>query len=124
MPLSTTLKKIKTKAEIDAEVPADGIRLDKDTKVVALELGYSEILREAGDVFFVKKGTIYRPGITWFEPVADNTVTTEEADAYDDMTVSELKIALAKEGVDFAGVNKKADLVELLVNSRAESDLA
>lgn len=124
MPLASTInKKPKTKEELEKEVPAGGVRFDKDTKVVALELGYSDVLREPGDVFYVKKGTIMGPNC-WFQPVDDKTATTEDADNYEKMTIPEIKVALAKKGVDFAGINKKTDLVDLLAKADAEDELA
>lgn len=124
MPLSNVKAKTKTPKELEAEVRPGQIRLERDTKVVALEQGYHEIIREPGEVFWVKKGTIYTPGITWFEPVSDKTATKEETEALEDMSVPELKVALAKAGVDFAGTTKKGDLIALLVKSRADEDLA
>lgn len=124
MPLSTAInKKPKTKEELEKEVPPGGVRFDKDTKVVALELGYSDVLREPGDVFYVKKGTIIGPNC-WFQPVDEKTATTEDEATYDSMTVAEIKVALAKKGVDFAGINKKTDLIDLLSKADAEDDLA
>lgn len=124
MPLSTaTLKKPKTKEELDKEVPPGGVRFDKDTKVVALELGYSDVLRQPGEVFYVKKGTIMGPDC-WFQPVDEKTATTADEDAYDRMTVPELKIALAKKSIDFAGITRKQDLINLLLESEQEDDLA
>lgn len=124
MTLSSPKPKIKTKAEYDAEVREGQVRLEKDTKVIALQEGYSDCIREPGDVFYVKKGTIYTPGSSWFEVVDDKTATKEETAAYDDMTIPQLKIELGRAGVDFAGITKKPDLVDLLVKSRAASDLA
>ncbi len=124
MPLSTaTLQKSKTKEELEKEVPAGGVRFDKDTKVVALELGYSDVLRQAGEVFYVKKGTIMGPNC-WFQPVDEKTTTTDDETAYENMTVAELKVALAKKGVDFAGITRKQDLIDLLAKAEQEDDLA
>lgn len=114
----------KTKEQLDAEVPKGHTRLDKDTKVIATETGYDGIIREPGDVFYVKKGTIVPDVGNWFRTVADNTATKEETDSLDDMTVAELKAALADKGVDFAGITKKADLIDLHVKADAEGDLA
>lgn len=126
MPLSNTKPKAKTAKELEAEVRTElgDVRLTKDTKVVAIETGYCDVIREPGDVFYVKKGTIYRPGYTWFEPVAENTPTREETDTLEDMSVAELKVELARVGVDFAGITKKADLIDLLAKHRAAEDLA
>lgn len=124
MPLSNTKPRAKTAEEIKAEVRPGQVRLDKDTKVVALEQGYSDQIREAGDVFYVKKGTIYTPGYSWFEPVDEKTATKEETQALEDMSVAELKVELARLGVDFAGVTKKVDLIDLLVKAQGEQDLA
>lgn len=124
MPLSNAKAKPKTKEELAAEVRPGEIRLDKDTKVIALEQGYSDSIREAGDVFYVKKGTIYKPGYTWFEPVSEGTATKEETDALEDMSVPELKIALNEAGIDFKGITKKDDLIGLLAAHRAEDNLA
>lgn len=126
MPLSNIKQaaKPKTKTELEAELRDGDVRLDKDTKVVALETGYSDTIREPGDVFYVKKGTIYRPGYTWFEPVTENTPTKEETESLEDMSVAELKVALAQAGVGFAGITKKADLIDLLAKHQAEQELA
>lgn len=96
---------------------------EKDTKVIALRAGYSDVLREPGDIFYVKKGTNIGPN-SWISPVAEDSVTTEESENYDKMTISEIKIALAKKGVDFAGITKKTDLIELLSKADAEDELA
>ena len=124
MPLSNQKPKPKTPAELKAEVREGQVRLEKDTKVIAIETGYSDVIREPGDVFYVKKGTIYTPGVTWFEPVNESTPTKEETDSLEDMSVAELKVALAQAGVAFAGITKKADLIDLLAKHQAESDLA
>lgn len=124
MPRSHTKPKVKTAAELKAEVREGQVRVEKDTKVVALETGYCDVIREPGDVFYIKKGTIYTPGVSWFEPVDESTPTAEETNELSSMTVSELKIELAQAGVDFAGVTKKDDLVALLAKHRAEGDLA
>lgn len=124
MPLSNQKPKAKTAEQLAAEVRPGQIRLEKDTKVIALEEGYSDQIRAGGDVFYVKKGTIYTPGVTWFEPVHEKTATTEETESLEDMSVAELKIELAQAGVDFQGVTKKADLIALLAEHRAGEDLA
>lgn len=124
MPLSNVKAKAKTAKELDAEVREGQVRFDRDTKVVALEQGYSDVIRDPGDVFYVKKGTIYTPGVTWFEPVSDKTATKEETEALEDMSVPELKVALSKAGVGFAGVTKKVDLIGLLAKAQAEESLA
>lgn len=124
MPLSNSKPKVKTPEQLAAEVRPGQVRLEKDTKVIALEDGYSDQLRMAGDVFYVKKGTIYTPGVTWFEPVNEKTATTEETASLEDMSVAELKIELAQAGVEFHGVTKKADLIALLAEHRAGQDLA
>lgn len=117
------ITKAKSKAELDAEVPAGGVRFEKDTRVIALKTGYHGVIREAGDVFIIEKGHIMGPNC-WFEPVGGNTATREEEDAVEDMTVPELKVALAKRGVDFAGINKKPDLIALYLKSQPEESLA
>lgn len=124
MPLSNAKVKPKTAKELEAEVRPGQVRLLKDTKVIALEEGYSDSIREPGDVFWVKKGTIYQPGYSWFEPVSDKTATKEETEAFEDMSVAELKIALNEAGIDFKGVTRKEDLIGLLAAHRAEGDLA
>lgn len=103
-------------------LPADATYLDKETKVVALRLGYSDFIREPGEIFYVPKGTVMRKNC-WFTPVEDNTATTDELRALEAMTIPDLKIALAREGVDFAGVNKKSDLIALLADAQAQKDL-
>lgn len=124
MPLTNQKIRIKTAAELKAEVGENEVRLEKDTKVIALEQGYCDTIREPGDIFYVKKGTIYEPGVTWFELVSESTATTEETDEIEGMTVPEIKIELSRLGVDFAGVTKKVDLVDMLVRARNETDLA
>lgn len=124
MPLSNQRPKPKTAKELAAEVREGQVRLEKDTKVIAIETGYSDVIREPGDVFYVKKGTIYTPGITWFEPVNESTPTKEETDSLEDMSVAELKVELSRAGIDFTGVTKKVDLIDLLAKHRAAEDLA
>lgn len=113
----STIKK--TKEQLDAEVPAGGKRFERDTKVVALRDGYSDVIREQGDVFYVKAGTIAGPNC-WFKEVADNTATTEEENSVEDMTVPQLKVALVELGVDFSGITKKPDLIALLLKTQAD----
>lgn len=115
----------KTKEQLAAEVPSGGVRFERSTKVIALRTGYSDSIREEGDIFYVKAGTIAGPNC-WFIPVSDGTATTVETDALEDMTVAQLKIALAEKGIDFAGISKKNDLIALLTQDDADNgeDLA
>lgn len=122
MPRSLSTTAPKTKEELLKEVRPGDVRLEKDTKVIALDLGYSDCLREPGDVFWVKKGTIYRPGYTWFEPVDKDTATKEDAAKYADMEIPALKIALAKAGVKFKASATKDDLIALLIKENSDED--
>lgn len=124
MPRSTTAIKPKTPEQLKAEVRPGQVRLEKDTKMIALDTGYYDVIREPGDVFWVKAGTIYTPGESWLEPAEEDTATTEELEVIEKMSVPELKVALAKAGVDFTGVSKKAELVALLAKANGEADLA
>lgn len=104
---------------------AGEIQLDKDTKVIATRTGYSDFIREIGDIFYVKKGTIV--GLNcWFEPVDVGTVTTEEAIELESLSSAELKIRLNRLKVDTTGISKKSDLIALLARVQAENgeDLA
>ena len=121
--MNANAKNIKTEAELKDEVPVGGTRFDKATKVIAHELGYADFLRQPGDVFYVPAGTIVGPN-NWFQPVDGKTATTEETDELEALTVPELKVKLSEAGVDFAGVNKKADLVALLASAQGGDDLA
>lgn len=122
MPRSLSTAAPKTKEELAKEVRPGDVRLEKDTKVIALDLGYSDCLREPGDVFYVKKGTIYRPGYTWFEPVDSATATKETAAKYEGMEMPALKIALAKAGVKFKASATKDDLVALLIKTNGDDE--
>lgn len=112
----------KTKEQIEAEVTPGSTRLTRDTKVMALRTGYADSIREPGEIFYVKAGTIMEPEC-WFTPVADNTATTVETDAYEEMTVADLKIALSKRGIDFTGITRKNDLIDLLSRADYEGDV-
>lgn len=124
MPLTIIKTAPKTEQELEAELRPGDVRVKKDTKVIALELGYSDCLREPGEVFIIKKGTIYRPGYTWFKPVDEDVATTEEEATYEDMTVPELKKLCAERDINFAGINKKPDLIALLTKADSEDSLA
>lgn len=114
----------KTKEELDAEVPKGHTRLTKQTKVVALKQGYHHTIREEGDVFHVPEGTIMEPNC-WFDPVSEGTATNEDIDSVDDLTPAQMKVELAKGGVDFAGITKKSDLAALVIKLRNDgADLA
>jgi len=114
----------KTKEQLDAEVPEGGKRLEKDTNVMALKEGYYDTIRERGDVFVARAGTIMEPGC-WFKEVAKTVATTEESDAIGEMTIPDIKVALSEKGIDFTGVTKKADLAAMLAKANAEdNDLA
>lgn len=113
--------KAKTAEELKAELKPGDVRFDKPTKVIALATGYSDVIREEGDVFYVPAGTIMGRDC-WFRPVGDKTVTTADADEAENMTVAQLKTALAEKGVNFDGITKKADLVQLYVQNVQNGD--
>lgn len=110
-----------SKKKDPAKLPEGAILLEKDTKVIATAKGYYGTIREAGDVFYAKKGTVIKAD-SWLEPVDQKTPTGDETKSLEDMTVAELKIALKDAGVDFAGITKKDDLIDLLARARAEDD--
>lgn len=93
--------------------------LNRTTKVMATRLGYYGQLREPGDVFYVHEGTSMEPGC-WFEVVSEQTATTEEAEGVEQMSVPEIKVELAKRGIDFGSATKKTDLAALLIKARNE----
>ncbi len=114
----------KTKEQIAAEVPSGGQRLTRQTKVVATKIGYYDGIREIGDVFYVREGTIMESDC-WFEIVDAITATNEDSDKVNEMDAKEIKVELARRKINFANNAPKADLVALLVKARSEdSDLA
>lgn len=107
---------------LDVKIPEGHTILKNTTKVIALSTGYAGVIREAGDIFTVPAGTLMEPGC-WFKPVQENNITTAEFDVFDEMTVAELRVALAEKNIDFQGVTKKGDLINLLAKANAEADL-
>lgn len=113
------------KEKIKIELRPGHTMLEKDTKVMATKTGYSDSIREIGDVFYVKKGTIMGPEC-WFEPVDAGVATTEQSADYEDLSAADLKVRLNKLKIDITGITKKSDLVALLIKAEAEGgeDLA
>ncbi|EXG34882.1 hypothetical protein J717_2153 [Acinetobacter baumannii 121738] len=87
--------------------------------VVAIKKGFYHGIRDVGTEFYVPAGLVNPKVKTWFKPVNENYVFSEQQNAdpnnsYTRMNKDALTQAAVEKGIQLSGAETKAQIIELL----------